>query len=187
MSRMPLIVLLVLFVVEVAALVAVGTWIGVGWTVLLFVGTSVLGGFLLRNQGRRTLAELREAQAAHRTGGKELADGALGGIGALLMVLPGLLTDVVGLLLVLPPTRTLVRPLLGAAVARTVLVVPQRFSAAGGGRFGAGRVVEGEVVEGEVVEGEVVEGEVVEGEVVDTDDPAGRGRGRTPLQRPTEP
>ena len=111
---MPLILLLVLFVAEVAALVAVGTWIGVGWTVLLFVGTSVLGGVLLRNQGRRTLTELRQAQAAHRSGCKELADGALGGIGALFMVLPGFLTDLVGLLLVLPPTRALVRPLLGA-------------------------------------------------------------------------
>lgn len=169
---MPLILLLVLFVAEVAALVAVGTWIGVGWTVLLFVGTSVLGGVLLRNQGRRTLTELRQAQAAHRSGGKELADGALGGIGALFMVLPGFLTDLIGLLLVLPPTRALVRPLLGAAIARRVLTVPQRFNAAAGGRFGAG--------------------EVVEGEVLSTDDPGSpnagaAGWGRTPVERPRNP
>lgn len=154
---MPLIVLLVLFVTEVAALIAVGSAIGVPYTVLLFVGTSVLGGVLLRKQGRRTVTALRDAQAHHRNPGRELADGALGGIGALLLVLPGFVTDVLGLLLVLPPTRAVVRPLVVGAVARQVLVVPSFGRRAPGGP------------------------EVIDGEVLSTDDPDGAGWGRTPL------
>lgn len=87
---MPLIVVVLLFVAEVTAVVALGSAIGVAPTVALVVGTSVLGVLLLRNQGRRTLAALRAAQTTHRSPGRELADGALGGVGALLMVLPGL-------------------------------------------------------------------------------------------------
>lgn len=136
---MALIVLLVLFLAEVTALVAVGSAIGVVPTVLLFAGTTAAGAMLLRNQGRHTMAALRDAQARHRAPGRELADGALGGVGALLMVLPGFVTDVVGLLLVLPPTRALVRPLLVTALARRVVVVP-------GPRTDRGVVLEGEVV-----------------------------------------
>jgi len=155
---MPLIVVVLLFVAEVTAVVALGSAIGVAPTVALVVGTSVLGVLLLRNQGRRTLAALRAAQTTHRSPGRELADGALGGVGALLMVLPGLITDVLGLLLVLPPTRALVRPLLGAAIARKVLVVPVRRT--------------------------YRPGEVLEGEVVSTDEHTAARRGHTPLERP---
>lgn len=154
---MPLIVVVLLFVAEVTAVVALGSAIGVAPTVALVVGTSVLGVLLLRNQGRRTLAALRAAQTTHRSPGRELADGALGGVGALLMVLPGLITDVLGLLLVLPPTRALVRPLLGAAIARKVLVPVRRAYRPG---------------------------EVLEGEVVSTDEHTAARRGHTPLERP---
>lgn len=158
---MPLLILFVLFVAEVATLVAVGAAIGTGWAVLLFVGTTVAGGLLLGRQGRTTMVALREAQARGRNPGRALADGALGGVGALLLVLPGLLTDVVGLLLLLPPTRALVRPLVAAAVTRKVLVVPTFGRGSHRGGPGGG-------------------GDVIDGEVLDVDDP---GPQRTPVER----
>lgn len=140
---MPLLVLVAWFVVEVALLLLVGSWLGVGWTLLVLLGTSVLGGVLLRSQGRRTISALRQAQAHQRSGGRELADGALGGVGALLLVLPGFGSDLLGLLLVLPPTRALVRPLLASALARRVLLL----SPVGGrNRAGGHEVIDGEVV-----------------------------------------
>lgn len=146
---MALLIVLAWFVVEVVLLLLVGSWLGVGWTLLVLLGTSVLGGVLLRNQGRRTISALRQAQAHQRSGGRELADGALGGVGALLLVLPGFGTDLLGVLLVLPPTRALVRPVLASALGRRVLLM----TPGGGGnpRGGGGEVVDGEVIEGEVV------------------------------------
>ena len=158
---MPLVVLFLLFVAEVAALVAVGSWLGVGWTVLLFVGTSFVGGAVLRSQGRRTVVALREAQRRRSSGGRELADGALGGVGAVLLVLPGFVTDILGLLLLLPPTQALLRPVLASAVARRVMVMPNFRTRPGGA-------------------------DVVEGEVVSTDDPTGAGWSRPGLTGPEE-
>ncbi|MEO6881933.1 MAG: FxsA family protein [Mycobacteriaceae bacterium] len=154
---MPLLIPLAWLVVEVVLLLLVGSWLGVGWTLLALLGTSVLGGVLLRNQGRRTVAALREAQARNRSGGRELADGALGGVGALLLVLPGFGTDLLGVLLVLPPTRALVRPLLAASLGRRMPLV----GAAGGRNRPQGH-------------------EVIEGEVVPTDEGAAQPRLRPP-------
>lgn len=161
---MPLLIALAWFVVEVVLLLLVGSWLGVGWTLLALLGTSVLGGVLLRNQGRRTVAALRQAQARNHSGGRELADGALGGVGALLLVLPGFGTDLLGVLLVLPPTRALVRPLLASALGRRVLVV----SPVGGGDRAEGH-------------------DVIEGEVVSTDEGAAQPRLRPPLPGHEQP
>ncbi|RBY78742.1 FxsA family protein [Geodermatophilus sp. TF02-6] len=183
---------------EVVVFVLVAGWIGLGWTLLAAAATTVLGAVLLARQGTRALAELRERMkdpAAPRSGpvpgrppGRALGDAGLVAAGGLLMVLPGFLGDLVGLLCLLPPTRPLVRALLGRSLASRLPValrgpVPVRssrvegvpsaarpyragpFGATASRRAGRGPVIEGEVIEGEVIEGEVVEGEVVEGEV----------------------
>ncbi len=136
--------LLAWFVVEVVLLLLVGEWLGVGWTLLALVGVSLVGTVLLRAQGRKVLAALREAQAQRRHGGRELADGALGGLGAALIVLPGFASGLVGLLLVLPPTRALVRPLLEATLARRVVAAAGRMPR---DPRGGGTVIDGEVLD----------------------------------------
>lgn len=123
-------------VAEVVVFVLVAAWIGVGWTLLAALATTALGWALLARQGTRALAELRErtrmkdpaaprdSQARSGTlrrgrapAGRALGDAGLIAAGGLLMVLPGFIGDVVGLLCLLPPTRFLVRGLLGRAVA----------------------------------------------------------------------
>jgi UPF0716 protein FxsA len=107
----------VLALVEVVVFVLVASWIGVGWTLLAALATTVLGWALLARQGTRALTELRTRAREGRHAGRALGDAGLVAVGGLLMVLPGFVGDLVGLLCLLPPTRPLVRGLLGRALA----------------------------------------------------------------------
>ncbi|MGY1633234.1 FxsA family protein [Geodermatophilus sp. SYSU D01186] len=102
---------------EVVVFVLVAGWIGVGWTLLATVATSALGWVLLARQGTRALTELRDRARRRRPSGRALGDAGLIAVGGLLMVLPGFLGDLVGLLCLLPPTRFLVRGLLTRLLA----------------------------------------------------------------------
>ncbi|MDP3967262.1 MAG: FxsA family protein [Nocardioides sp.] len=110
--------------VELVVFVLLGQAIGFGWTVLALAAMSVVGMVLLRIEGLRALGDLRAAVSEGRRPGRELADGGLVVLGGLLLVFPGLLTSLVGLLLVLRPTRPLARRLLGLVVVRRLLGAP---------------------------------------------------------------
>jgi UPF0716 protein FxsA len=105
-------------IVEVAALVAVGSAIGVLWTVLLLMAGSAVGLILVRAQGKRVMEGLRSASRGERSPGGAVADGALFAVGSVAMFVPGLVTTVFGILLLLPPTRWALRPLVLLAAAR---------------------------------------------------------------------
>ncbi|MGY2066333.1 FxsA family protein [Blastococcus sp. SYSU DS0619] len=102
---------------ELVVFVLVAAWIGLGWTIVATLVTSALGWVLLARQGRRALADLRERARSHERAGRELGDAGLVAVGGLLMVLPGFLGDLLGLLCLLPGTRGLVR----RALMRVVL------------------------------------------------------------------
>ncbi len=127
---MPWLVLFVLFVampvLEIYVLVQVGQVIGAAWTVLLLVAAGVLGTWLTRHEGRRTWRAFDEALAARRVPARELADGALVLVGGTLLLAPGFVSDVLGLALILPPSRAVVRGLLTAYLARRFTVVVNR-------------------------------------------------------------
>ena len=99
----------VLAVTEIALLVWVSGQIGVGWTLLVLLVLAGIGGLLLRREGSRAWASLREAQGAPDDVGRSLSDAALVLVGGLLLMLPGFLTDVLGLICILPVTRPLAR------------------------------------------------------------------------------
>jgi UPF0716 protein FxsA len=101
-----------LVLAEIAVFVLVAAWIGVGWTILATLATSALGFALLGKQGTKALADLRDRARSRQPAGRELGDAGLVAAGGLLMVLPGFIGDVVGLLGLLPITRGLVRGLL---------------------------------------------------------------------------
>jgi UPF0716 protein FxsA len=101
-----------LVLVELVVFVLVAAWIGIGWTILATLATSAIGIVLLGRQGTRALADLRERARSRRPAGRELGDAGLVAAGGLLMVLPGFVGDLVGLLCLLPVTRGLVRGLL---------------------------------------------------------------------------
>src|SRR5829696_3241698 len=155
---MPVLIgIILLLVIEVAVVVAVSSWIGVGWTLLALVGVSLLGGWLVRHEGGRAWRSFSGAIAEGRPPGREALDGVLVLIGGLLVLLPGFVSDVLGLLCLLPPTRRLLgRALVGWALTRgraTVVRVRSTRGPAGappgpprpGTPPGAGRVIEGEI------------------------------------------
>jgi UPF0716 protein FxsA len=101
-----------LVLAELVVYVLAAQWIGVGWTILATLATSALGWALLARQGTRALADLRERARTRRSPGAELGNAGLVAAGGLLMVLPGFLSDLIGLLCLLPATRPLVRGVL---------------------------------------------------------------------------
>jgi UPF0716 protein FxsA len=150
---MPVLVgIVLLLVIEVAVVVAVSSWIGVGWTLLALVGVSLLGGWLVRHEGARAWRSFSGAIAEGRPPGREALDGVLILIGGLLVLLPGFVSDVLGLLCLLPPTRRLLgRALVGWALTRgrgtVVRVRSTRMPGPPGPPAGPGgdRVIEGEI------------------------------------------
>ena len=96
-------------VLEVCVFIEVGRTIGWLAAVVLLLGTSVLGVRLLRVQGRSAVERVSLAVSEHRAPAAAAIDGAVGFLGGMLLVVPGFVTDVLGGLLVLPPTRALTR------------------------------------------------------------------------------
>ncbi len=95
--------------VEIAVFVAVVKLVGLAWALLLVIATTVVGGWLLGREGGRGWRRFRAAVAEGRPPGREATDGLLGLVGALLLIVPGFLTDIAGLLLLAPPTRAFAR------------------------------------------------------------------------------
>ncbi len=131
-----LLILLAATIVELTVLIAVGHAIGVLATIALLILASLVGAALLRREGARTLSAFVEALRTRRPPHQELLDGMLIATAGVLIILPGFVSDVLGLLLLLPPTRAVVRRrMLRSASLHT------RPS------YASGAVVEGEVVD----------------------------------------
>ncbi|QDH10904.1 FxsA family protein [Nocardioides dongxiaopingii] len=148
--------LLVAFVVvpiaELYVLIQVGQVIGAWWTIVLLVADSILGSWLVRREGGRAWQALRTALETGRMPATELADAALLLVGGVLMLSPGFVTDLAGILLILPLTRPLFRRVLAGVVARRLTVLGP-LGPTGGARGGPGQTDRpGPVVRGEVVE-----------------------------------
>jgi len=118
--------LLILFVtvpiVELAVILQVGDWLGFWPTIGLLIAGSILGSVLLRAQGRAAWRHFNEAIARGRPPAREVLDGVLVIFGGALLLTPGFVTDLVGITLLLPPTRAVVRRLLLRRFARRLLV-----------------------------------------------------------------
>ncbi|MGV1048551.1 MAG: FxsA family protein [Solirubrobacterales bacterium] len=132
--------LVILFIVvpiaELYVIIQVGEAIGVLPTLLLLLLDAVLGSLLLRHQGRGAWRRFNEALAQRRFPGKEVADGLLIVIGGTLLLAPGFLTDVVGVFLLIPPTRAIARGVLKRFTIGRFTVVGM--SAGGADAFGRG-------------------------------------------------
>lgn len=115
---LPLFILL-LPLAEIACFILVGRRIGLFPTLSLVVLSAVAGIVLMRVQGFGVLARLRQSGAAGRAPGKELLDAAMILIAGILLLIPGFLTDILGLALFLPP----VRAFLWNRLMRNVVVV----------------------------------------------------------------
>ncbi|WP_158807706.1 FxsA family protein [Beijerinckia sp. L45] len=116
------------FVAEAIALALIVQVIGVGGAVLLGIATSLLGGSLLKKAGRSALSALRQTAGPGGTGvfrGNLALDGTLGAIGALFLLLPGFLTDAIGLVLATPLFRAPITRWIQGGGFRTVRGEPR--------------------------------------------------------------
>ena len=119
-ARLVIVGLLGFPLVELALMIAVGHLIGVWPTLLLVVVEALLGAFVVKRAGRRARVALQTSLNTGQMPGSELTDAVLVLVGGVLLLLPGFLTDVVGLLFLLPVARPLTRRWLQAMVERRV-------------------------------------------------------------------
>src|SRR5215217_5937866 len=116
---LPLVLLFIVVpIAELAVIIQVGQAIGVVPTIAILILDSLLGSILMRSQGRAAWRAFNDAVGAGRVPAREALDGVLVIFGGALLLTPGFISDILGLLLLAPPTR---------AIARRVLV--RRFAA----------------------------------------------------------
>lgn len=172
--------LFLFFVAEVALLTWVANRLG-WWTAAIVVGTAILGLALLRLEWRRAWGAIIEATRSGQLPTGRIADASLILLGGALLLLPGLISDALGLALLLPFSRSLVRRAIGSWAAR-------RHSTGSGGVVIVGEVVredrpdEGTTLVPEIGAGSEPPGEgrgplTIPGEL-DQSDPDGPGRGQ---------
>ena len=102
-------IFIVVPIAELYVIIQVGDAIGVVPTLALLLADALLGSMLLRQQGRAAWVRFNRALAENRLPHKEVFDGVLIIFGGALLITPGFLTDILGLILLIPPTRALVR------------------------------------------------------------------------------
>ena len=139
---MALLLLLLFILVPIAELyviIQIGGAIGVLPTLALLIVDSLVGAALARSQSRAAWERFNRALAEGRVPGREVFDGAMIIVGGTLLLTPGFLTDIVGLILLVPPTRALVRAFLKRTVARRAGVAWRVSTFGGGGPNGSGR------------------------------------------------
>jgi UPF0716 protein FxsA len=133
--------LALLFVVipllELAVLIQVGQVVGLPATILLVLATGVAGAALARREGLRTLAALQAELARGAIPGQSLLDGLAILVGGAFLLTPGILTDVAGFLLLLPPSRRWVQRRVRRRIERGLQEGTIRVMSAGPGGFGA--------------------------------------------------
>lgn len=115
-----LLLFIVLPVTELALLIEVGRRIGTGPTLALIVVTGVVGATLARRQGLGVLEAIRVETAAGRLPAAPLVDGLILLVASALLVTPGVLTDVVGFLCLVPAFRAWLRGMFRRRFERAV-------------------------------------------------------------------
>lgn len=119
MPAVLVLVFLVMPLVELYVILQVGDAIGVLPTIGLLILSSIAGAWLFKREGVKTWRAFRRATEEGRVPAREVADGVLVIFGGALLMTPGFVTDVLGLVCVAPPTRAFVRrTVLGLVTAR---------------------------------------------------------------------
>ena len=111
--------LIIWSLVEIALFVMVGSWIGVLGTLAIVLGSGVAGVMILRRQG----VQLGQALRQNITGRDPVAHSGLIALGAVLLILPGFLTDMIGLAMMVPLVRAVIVARIGSRL-RTATVHP---------------------------------------------------------------
>jgi UPF0716 protein FxsA len=126
------------FILEVASLIAVGSWLGFGWTFLLLLATFIAGVVLVRNMGAEVMGLLRRGQLQTQDIAAALPKAHLRLLAGLLLIIPGFASDILALVALLPPVQAYASKLMRGWLERNA-PRPQ-----------GGVVIEGEAVEVEI-------------------------------------
>ena len=118
-----LVAFIVVPLVEIYVIIQIGQVIGAWWTLLLLIADSIFGSWLVKREGSRAWRALRSALDERRMPARELADGMLILVGGTLMLTPGFVTDIFGILCILPATRPLGRRVLAGVISRRLVGV----------------------------------------------------------------
>jgi UPF0716 protein FxsA len=123
----PLLALIALFLVVpflelYVILEVVGPALGAPLTILLLAADSIIGALLFKSQGRSVWRRFNSALSEGRVPHREVIDGVLVIFGGAFLITPGFLSDIVGALLLIPPTRSLVRRFLVRRLGRRLVV-----------------------------------------------------------------
>jgi UPF0716 protein FxsA len=113
-------------IAELYVIYQVGDAIGIWWTFLLLAADSLLGTLLLKSQGRAVWQRFNDNLAQGRVPHREVLDGVLVIFGGAFLITPGFLTDIVGMVLLIPPSRSVVRRFLVRRLGRRVVVADGR-------------------------------------------------------------
>ena len=133
-----LLALLCVPLLELYVIIQVADGVGTGQTILLLIAVSVAGAWMVRRSGLGVLNQIRTRLSRGELPAGELVDGLLILVAGALMLTPGFLTDAVGLLLLFPPTRLIVRSLLVRHFSKKITVGGWSTGPGGPGGFGFG-------------------------------------------------
>ena len=131
MGPLLVIVFLLVPVVEIYVIIQVGQAIGVLPTIGLLFLDSVAGSWLMRHQGRAAWRRFRVALQEGRTPANETIDGGLVLLGGAFLLTPGFLSDILGALMLIPPTRVVIRRMLARRFLGGMIASMQRPAAGG--------------------------------------------------------
>ena len=114
---------IVVGIVEITVMIQIGQLIGVVNTIGLLLLVSLIGAWIVKRQGLGVVARIREQRMAGRLPAAAVFDGALILVAGVLLVIPGFVTDALGLLLLIPPIRAVARRFASRRVMREVEMV----------------------------------------------------------------
>ena len=148
---------------ELALLIKLGELIGPLGTIALVLFTGALGASLARWQGMQTLWKLQKGLSQGEAPTETLIDGALILFAGAVLLTPGVLTDLLGFTLLIPPLRELIKPWLKRWFAKRIKIeTHQGFQSSGFFYQQKPRYDDGEVVDGEIVHEDLNSGKVIE-------------------------
>ncbi|PRP90315.1 phage T7 F exclusion suppressor FxsA [Enhygromyxa salina] len=152
-------------IVEIYLLVTLGGLMGPGPTVALVAATGFLGAWLARREGRKALAAYQESMAKMELPEDGIVSGLLILAGGVMLITPGVMTDVFGLAMMVPPIRRATASLVKKRMQKRIASGDVQVMHIGAGGFragfggGVGRGGDGGLGDGAVVDAEIVDAE----------------------------
>ena len=158
--------------VEIAAFWAMVHFLGWGWAIVITVAAAAVGFAVLGRRAREIFSAAGRRNVLDDGGGPmgAISDSALFAGATALTIAPGVVSTLGGLILLAPPVRDRLRPLVAAKATQRATLVAERVTLIGtpGGGYRGGATVDGSVIDSTVVDSTVIDSTVVESIVVDT-------------------